>query len=466
MPDLKTLFAHSALLPEGWAEGVTVAIDSGGNIASVEAGLASAPAGAEVLGGVLLPGIPNCHSHAFQRAMVGLTETRTAGTGNESDSFWSWRDAMYQLLGKIGPESLQAIAGQLYVEMLKQGYTSVAEFHYLHHDAAGKAYADPAEMSWRIIAAAQGAGMRLTHLPVLYCHSDFGAMPPEQGQRRFVHSIDAYQHMLQALNAHKPHDDMLRIGIAPHSLRAVSEPLLAAAIECLDALDSSGPIHIHISEQQKEVDGCLAFYGTRPVARLLEKFAVNKRWCLVHATHVDAVERRDLAASGAVAGLCPTTEANLGDGLFPAVDYLAADGRIAIGSDSQVCLDPVQELRLLEYGQRLLTGGRAQLATGARASVGESLFREVTAGGAQALGINAGTIVAGAAADLLVVDDQHPTLYGRQQAALLDSWIFGSNSTAVKHVMVAGQWRVRDGRHPQEEQVFTRYRQAIDGIAG
>ncbi len=460
MPDSRVLYCQRALLPDGWAERVEITINSAGCIKSVNREVPMQAEDAESLQGVLVPGVPNCHSHAFQRAMVGLTEKR----GSEDDSFWSWRDAMYRLLENIGPEELQVIAEQLYVEMLKLGYTSVAEFHYLHHDQDGRPYADPAEMSRRVITAAQGAGIHITHLPVLYCHSDFGGRPPEEGQRRFVHSIDAYQDLLQELHGSYRDDRNVLLGMAPHSLRAVSESLLQEAITALNSLDDKAPIHIHIAEQEREVESSIAHSGARPVAWLLKHFDVNGRWCLVHATHVDDSECRELAASGAVAGLCPTTEANLGDGIFPAVDYLQAGGRFAIGSDSQVSLDPARELQLLEYGQRLARRRRTLLASDSQASVGEFLFRRGVAGGAQALGISAGEIAAGARADLVVLDDQHPALYGKQGSTLLDSWVFGCNSTPVNDVMVGGQWCVRDGVHSEEEAVAARFRQLFDSL--
>lgn len=454
MPEPRTLYCQRALLASGWAERVSIDIDAAGTITAVETDAVSVPFGAESLRGIVVPGVPNCHSHAFQRAMAGLAERR--GSGN--DSFWSWRDAMYRLLRHIGPDELQVVAEQLYVEMLTLGYTSVAEFHYLHHDHDGNAYVDPAEMSHRLIAAAASAGIHITLLPVLYCHGDFGALPPQSGQRRFVHAPDAYQALLDQLHARYHTQPNFVLGAAPHSLRAVSEHQLRAAITGLDSLDCAAPIHIHIAEQEREVEGSLACYGARPVAWLLDHFKVDRRWCLVHATHVDGAECERLAASGATAGLCPTTEANLGDGIFPAVDFVRAGGCFAIGSDSQVGLDPAQELRLLEYGQRLSRRRRTLLASPEQASVGEFMFRHALAGGSRALGVNTGVIAPGGRADLLVLDDLHPALCGKHESALLDSWIFACNSTAVKDVMVGGEWRVRDGAHPKAESVAGRFR--------
>jgi formimidoylglutamate deiminase len=455
---LQTLYADRALLPEGWAENVALTIDDAGLIEDINCDLASPPQGAQQVNGILLPGIPNCHSHAFQRIMVGLTERR----GSSDDNFWSWRDAMYRSLDKIGPDELQAISAQLYIEMLKLGYTGVAEFHYLHHSQDGSHYSDPAEMSHRVIAAAQTVGIHITHLPVLYCHSDFGEQPPTPGQRRFIHSLDAYQSLLQQLHSRYQGSRNVHLGIAPHSLRAVGAAQLKEAIAAIDSLDNTAPIHIHIAEQQREVDSCIAHSGARPVAWLLDHFDVNERWCLIHATHLAGNECSALAASGAVAGLCPTTEANLGDGLFPAVEYLQQGGHFAIGSDSQVTLSPREELRLLEYGQRLFHQKRTLLADEQQPSVGETLYRGAVAGGARALGLNTGAIRAGARADLLVLDSRHPSLYGKAGSAVLDSWIFAGHTNPVNDVMVGGHWSVRDGIHPQQEAVADSFRHMID----
>jgi len=453
MPKTKTIFATQALLPQGWADNVAVTIDSNGLIENVEHTLAATPKDAEAVNGILLPGMPNCHSHAFQRMMVGLTETRTG----RDDSFWSWRDVMYRSLEKIGPNELQAISEQLYIEMLKHGYTGVAEFHYLHHAPDGRHYDDPAEMSHRVIAAAQRVGIHITHLPVLYAYSDFGAQPPTPGQQRFIHSLDAYQALLQRLHSHYQQENSVQLGIAPHSLRAVNEPLLNEAIDCIDELDGKAPIHLHIAEQMREVEASIAHNGARPVAWLQHHFDVNERWCLVHATHLNANECQTLAKSGAVAGLCPTTEANLGDGIFPAVYYCRYQGRFAIGSDSQVTVNPAEELRLLEYGQRLTLQKRALLANEEQPSVGEYLFRQAVTGGAQALGINNGKISAGMRADLLVLDSRHPGLCAKRGAAIIDSWVFAGNGNPVKDVMVSGKWRVRNGVHDKQETVLARY---------
>ncbi|MBE9537551.1 MAG: formimidoylglutamate deiminase [Proteobacteria bacterium] len=463
MPDTggtTTLYARQALLTDGWADNVAVEIDNRGLISSIKTDLDNAPQGAEVLDGTLLPGIQNCHSHAFQRAITGLTEQRL----NPEDSFWSWRDTMYRMLGKIGPEELQAIAGQLYLDMLKQGYTGVAEFHYLHHGCDGSHYSNRAEMSHRVITAARTVGIHITHLPVLYCFSDFGSKPPEDSQRRFVHSLDGFQQLLATLHRDYKNDPNVQLGIAPHSLRAVDKTMLEGLIRCQDELDNKAPIHIHIAEQQREVQACLDFCGQRPVQWLLDNFDVNSRWCLIHATHLQTSEVESLANSAAVAGLCPTTEANLGDGLFPAVDYLQRGGAFAVGSDSQVCVSPAEELRLLEYGQRLQQQRRTLLANDQQPSVGENLLRGALRGGSAALGINAGAIATGKRADLIMLDDQHPALYGKRSSSLLDSWIFASNENPVKDVMVNGQWLVRNGCHNQQAVIAARFRTAMDAI--
>lgn len=461
MTESTRLFARRALLPQGWAQNVVVTVDAEGFIADVEQGVEPLPTGVQALDGILVPGMPNCHSHAFQRAMAGLAENR--GTGQ--DSFWSWRESMYHLLDRVSPPQLQAIAEQLYVEMLKQGYTAVAEFHYLHHDPTGRPFADPGEMCHRLVAAAGTAGIHITLLPVFYRYSDFGARGIEPGQRRFLHSVDTFGALLQSLGVRYEGDSNVRLGCAPHSLRAVGKYDLRELIACMDSVDAGAPVHIHIAEQRREVERCLAYNGARPVQWLLDNFEIDARWCLVHATHLDEQEVRSLAATSAVAGLCPTTEANLGDGLFPAREYLQADGFFAIGSDSQVSRDPVAELRLLEYGQRLRREQRAVLATASCPSVGEFLFRGALAGGARALGIGCGAIHPGHRADLVVLDELHTGLVGGQDSTLLDGWIFACDQTPVKDVMVAGQWRIRDTNHPREEAIADRFRQTMREIA-
>jgi len=447
-------FADAALLPAGWARAVRLDVAVDGTLAAVTTG--ADPAGTERLAGPVVPGVPNLHSHAFQRAMAGLAE-RAGGAGQ--DSFWTWRQVMYGFLASLGPEDVQAIAEQLYVEMLKAGYTGVAEFHYLHHAPDGRPYAERAELALRVAAAARTAGIRLTLLPVLYAHGGFGGQPPAEGQRRFVNGVAGLFAIRDAVARAAPD---VRLGLALHSLRAVTPEETADA---LAALDPAAPVHIHIAEQTREVEECLAWSGARPVDWLLDHAPVSERWCLVHATHLSEAETRRLAASGAVAGLCPTTEANLGDGLFPVVEYLAQGGRFGIGSDSHVSVSPIEELRWLEYGQRLTRRARTLLAAPDEPSVGTRLWRDAVEGGARALGISGG-LAAGRPADFLVLDVESPALAGRPLDRLLDALVFSGNRTPVRDVAVAGRLVVRDGRHPQEDAIARRYAATVARLAG
>ncbi len=405
---------------------------------------------AERIPGLVVPGMPNLHSHAFQRAMAGLAER----AGPEGDNFWRWREVMYHFLAVLTPDDIEAVAAQLYVECLRHGYTSVAEFHYLHNAPDGSRYDDPAELSHRIVAAAKSAGIGLTLLPVLYCHSQFGGAPPADAQRRFILTPDAYATLIQSLGD-------THLGVAPHSLRAVTPEELAGAI----SIAGNNPIHIHVAEQEKEVADCVAWSGARPVAWLLDHAPVDQRWCLVHATHMDDGERRRLACGGAVAGLCQTTEANLGDGIFPLRAFLADGGRFGIGSDSNVCTSPVEELRWLEYVRRLETRARNVTEACPGASVATGLYTRALAGGAQALGRGATGIAPGGVADLVVLDTAHPSLVGRTGDTILDAWLFSGNSTPVRDVMVAGQWVVRDGTHRAQQHIADRFARTMQRLA-
>jgi formimidoylglutamate deiminase len=450
------LHARHALLPEGWARDVGIEVDDGGFIVAVAAGADAADA--ERIDGWLVPGMPNLHSHAFQRAMAGLAEVRT----HPEDSFWTWRELMYRFAARITPEQLHDVAAWLYVEMLKAGFTSVAEFHYLHHDAAGRAFDDAAEMSHRIVDAARSAGIALTHLPVLYQYAGFGAKPARPGQERFLLSPERHVRLVEALQRSYGDAADVRVGAAFHSLRAVDPAAIVPSTAALRALDATLPIHIHVAEQRREVEECIAWSGQRPVQWLLEHVHPDAHWCLVHATHLDAREIAGIATSGAVAGLCPTTEANLGDGLFPADAYLGGPqpGRFGIGTDSHVQVSVASELRLLEYGQRLSLGRRAVLASHAHASPGARIFTDATSGGARALGIEAGRIAPGTRADLVVLDADHPALSPMSPEHVLDAWIFAGDSSCVRDVMVGGAWRIRDRRHAHEEELARRYRAA------
>jgi formimidoylglutamate deiminase len=452
-----SIFAEDAYLPEGWCRNVLLQWNDEGTLTAVTPG-AVAPPDTVRASGPLMPGMPNLHSHAFQRAMAGLAEYR----GEASDTFWSWRDLMYRFAARITPETLAAIAHWLYVEMLKAGYTSVCEFHYVHHAPDGSRYANRAELAERVVEAAARAGIGMTMLPVLYQYSGFGARAPRADQRRFINAPDELLELLDVLRQARPADGGLAYGIAPHSLRAVSEQSLRALIDGLARSLPDAPVHIHIAEQTGEVDECLAATGMRPVAWLLERFDVDARWCLVHATHVDDREEAALAASGAVAGLCPTTEANLGDGTFPAQGYLDAQGRIGIGSDSHVAVDWRAELRLLEYGQRLARRERNVLASTTRPQVAERLVDAALAGGAQATGRATGALRAGCRADWVVLDARHPSIDARPR----DSWLSGvvfceHGASPIWDVYTGGQCVVQAGRHVDEAPAYAAYREAM-----
>lgn len=431
-----SLFARHALLPQGWADDVLLQWDDAGTLTCVEAGLPP-PAGTERVDGVLLPGLPNLHSHAFQRAFAGLTEHRSA----EQDSFWSWRALMYGFAQALTPDALQAIATQLYIEMLQAGYTAVCEFHYVHHQPDGRVHADAAEMSLRLVAAAREAGIGLTMLPVLYQASGFGGKPALAEQRRFLNSVDGLLSLIGRLR-----HDGVRVGAAPHSLRAVPPEALRDLLGGLHGADASAPVHIHVAEQQREVDDCLAWSGQRPVQWLLAHAAVDARWCLVHATHLDASERRALARSGAVAGLCPSTEANLGDGVFDAEAFIADGGVWGIGSDSHACVAAAEELRLLEYGQRLTKQRRNVLASAAHPQVADAMWLSAVAGGARASGRSIGGLRVGQQADLVHLQAFDDAGLGASQR--LAGHVFATHGArGVRDVWVAGRQRVQGGVH-------------------
>jgi len=430
----------------------------------IEAVGSAAPAVvSQQLAGLTLPGVPNLHSHAFQRALAGLTERQSASRAEpeQRDSFWTWRELMYGFVAKLGPDDVEAIAEQVYVEMLEAGYTSVAEFHYLHHDPSGAPYADPAELGRRVAAAARAVGMRMTLLPVYYETAGFGSQPLQPRQRRFYNTRDQFLSMHERLLGEQ--DSLISVGIAPHSLRAVPLDGLRDVVLAAQQRRADGVIHLHIAEQLREVAECQAHHAARPVELLFEQQAVDQRWCLVHATQLSASEITLLAKSRAVAGLCPTTEANLGDGLFSLLDYLAQGGRLGVGSDSQITVSPDHELRLLEYGQRLSTQ-RRNVAVAQRPSYahsGEFLLSEALLGGGQALGTGAGRLSPGCPADLVVLDHEHPSLLARSGPSLLDSWIFASNRPAIARTMVGGEWLVEAGRHHRRAPVQARFLKAM-----
>jgi formimidoylglutamate deiminase len=436
----RALFAPHALLPDGWASDVLLAWTSDGVFGEVRRG-APRPAGIAQAAGPVVPGMPNLHSHAFQRVFAGLTELR----GNAASSFWSWREQMYRVALAVSPVQLEDIATQLYIEMLKAGYTSVCEFHYLHHDPAGKPYANPAEMSLRLMSAARLAGIGLTLLPVLYQHSGFGAAPARPEQRRFINSVDGLLDIVQRVRGQGA-----RVGIAPHSLRAVAPDALRAALAGLAWLDASAPVHIHIAEQEQELNDCIAWSGQRPVQWLMANAHVDARWCLVHATHIDAGEARAIAASGATLGLCPSTEANLGDGIIDAASCLAAGASWGIGSDSHAGLSATEELRLLEYSQRLARRERNVLASAAHEQLADALWLGAVAGGARAGARAVAGLAEGQKADFVVLRADR-ALAGLSPAQVLASQVFASHGTkGVRDVWSAGVCRVSEGVHEYE----------------
>ncbi|PZF75554.1 formimidoylglutamate deiminase [Aestuariivirga litoralis] len=440
----------SALTPQGWQRDVTVTVDSGGMISGVAAGRAEG----ERLSGIAVPAMPNVHSHAHQRFMLGLAER--AGPG--ADSFWTWREAMYGFALRLSPDDLEAVAAQLYVEMLKAGFSIVGEFQYLHHQPDGTPYADPAEMSLRCFAAAQHAGIGITILPTLYAFGGFGGQDPVAGQRRFLNQAERFLKIVDNLSIQAKGDPLRRVGISPHSLRAVTPELLR---EVVAGLPDDAPIHVHVAEQVKEVDDCLAFSGRRPVELLMESFALSDRWTAIHATHMTPAETAALARSGAIAGLCPTTEANLGDGIFPATGFMAEGGAIAIGSDSHITVSPAEDLRMLEYSQRLRDRTRNALAAGPGQSTGRTLFDAALKGGARSMRQPVGAIAPGYRADITVLDADHPLLAGRREDAALDTWIFSGGNALVKDVIVGGTQVVKDRHHVNEETIARNFRAAL-----
>ena len=451
--EVTSLWFDQALLPQGWAQGVRIGC-SGGRIVAIDTGTERTATDAG--GGTALPGVANVHSHAFQRAMAGLTEARgPAGAASADDNFWTWRELMYRFLDRGGPEEIEAITAMAFAEMLEGGFTRVAEFHYLHNDPAGAAYGDASELAGRIVAAAETTGIGLTLLPVFYAHATFGGVAPVRGQRRFISDLDGFADLVAASRTLTVGLGDAVVGVAPHSLRAVTPDELAA----MPGLAADGPVHIHVAEQTKEVDDCLAWSGARPVEWLLANAPVDPRWCLIHATHVTEPEWREVVSRGAVVGLCPITEANLGDGVFPASAYVGAGGRLGIGTDSNVQIGLAEELRMLEYSQRLALRGRAVMAD-AGGSTGRSLFERALAGGAQATGIEAGLAV-GASADIVALDTTRIAFAGRSGDALLDSWIFGGDRGAVCSVWRRGRLVVAEGRHVARAEIDKRYRRAL-----
>ncbi|MFD0858439.1 formimidoylglutamate deiminase [Roseovarius aquimarinus] len=447
------IFANRALLAHGWASAVRISVE-GGRITGIEEGAAPKPGDASV--DTLLPALANLHSHSFQRAMAGMTEYRMAG----KDSFWTWRDLMYRFTAHLAPDEIEAIAAFVFLEMQEAGYASVGEFHYLHHQPDGTPYADLGELSVRIAAAAERTGIGLTHLPVLYTYGGAGAAPLQAGQARFGNDVDRFAELVtraRAAVAALPAD--CRVGIAPHSLRATAPGDLARALAAHDG----GPVHIHVAEQPREVADISEWLGARPVEWLLQNAPVGSDWCLIHATHMTDAETVELAASGAVAGLCPITEANLGDGSFNGPRYLEAGGAFGVGSDSNVRISLTEELRMLEYSQRLRDGVRNVMAPG-EGSVGEWLYLGAARGGAQALGRDAGRIETGALADLVAIDASDTALFALRPDQLLDGLVFAATDRAVTDLWSAGRHVVTEGCHIARGAVERAYRDAMTSV--
>lgn len=438
-------FAELALLPHGWANDVSIDVNKDGSIEIVSTD--STRGKKELLNGIVVPGMPNLHSHAFQRAMAGLTERRTA----KADSFWTWRKTMYNFLTNFSPETTRAIASQLYVEMLKAGFTSVGEFHYLHHQTDGTAYDNRAELSHSILDAADITEIGITHLPVLYQSGGFGGVSPNEGQRPFLNDLDEYLEIVTSSEDRIKDDLNKAIGVAPHSLRAVPLDQLE---QLLKIIPEDWPVHIHIAEQVKEVNDCLAWCGMSPVSLLMDRFPVNERWCAIHATHMTASEVKSLARSGAVAGLCPITEGNLGDGVFRLPSWIKAGGALGVGSDSNVLISMTEELRTLEYSQRFKRHERSIATTDKEMSPGAYLFKAAVAGGSQALARKTGQIEKSYRADLLVLDNQNPALVHHTPDSLLDALVFGTTTNPVKDVMVGGNMVIENHHHYKEDEIF------------
>lgn len=434
------LHAATALLPDGWARDVCIRI-ADGRIAEVTTGVTGQGHG------VLLPAPVNLHSHTFQRAMAGLTEARTAG----QDSFWTWRALMYRFLERLSPEDVQAIAAQAMVEMAEAGFSAVCEFHYLHHPVGGGTYADPAEMSARIAEAARETGLGLTHLPVIYEQGGVDGRALAGGQLRFGSTPEVFAEVLEGAGRALSGMPDAVLGVAPHSLRAVSRGTLDRA-----AGMTRGPIHIHIAEQLAEVAEVQAAWGARPVDWACANLPLDARWCMIHATQMTPAETAALAQTGAVAGLCPITEANLGDGIFDAPGWMAANGAFGVGTDSNVRISLAEELRLLEYSQRLNLKARAVMADGR--STGRFLWEEAAKGGAQAAGRGTGRIEVGQWADLLALDTGDLRLEGLTGDPLLDAVLFAGRDGLVTDLWSAGRHIVREGRHIAREAVETRFR--------
>jgi formimidoylglutamate deiminase len=456
---MKSLFASQALLATGWARDVLLEWDEHGILTRVVSGHAP---GGEAAAGPVLPGMSNVHSHAFQRAMAGLAEFR----GHPTDDFWTWREEMYRLVERISPQDAEAIARHLYVEMLEHGYTAVGEFHYLHHDRGGEPYPERAEMANRIVAAAQSAGIALTLMPVLYAHGGLGHRVLSGAQRRFGGDVRFVVELLRELRDFHLPNSRLRIGVAPHSVRAVDALMLTELVDAATRIDPAMPIHMHVSEQQGEVADCIATHGTTPLDWVADLVDIDPRWCFIHATHLTQIEMRKLAKTGASVGLCPVTEANLGDGIFEFQQWFESGAPWCIGGDSHVSVSPFEELRALEYSQRLRHRVRNIAATELAPDVAANLWRGAAEGGARAIAQPAGTLAAGRRADFVVLDPGHVDFEALDAAAMLRVAMFAGSSRHVRDVFVGGEPVVSAGHHPHAEEAAAGYRAALRRLRG
>ena len=448
---MTNLFAQKAFLSNGWNENVRLTI-ADGLVQTIQPDCQAEPG--DFVADAIIPGIANAHSHAFQRALAGHCEHQ----GPEGkDNFWSWRVQMYRLANLISPEDLTSVARQAYSEMLASGYTSVAEFHYLHRESSESNAVS--SMSEAIFKAAEDTGIRLSYVPILYERAGFGQTSPLAEQGRFAMDISEYVEHFESARTRS--SDTTNVGVGAHSLRAVSQNSLSQLADIAER--ELCPLHIHIAEQTAEVEQCLMQHQARPVEWLFKEFAPNEHWCLVHATHVTPDELESMARSNAVVCLCPTTEANLGDGIFPLRDWLELEGHIAIGSDSHISLNPFEEMRWLEYGQRLSSLSR-NVASVPHNHCGRNLLEKVLEGGAQACGNKANELQIGLPADLVVLDLDHPMLAGHASESILDALVFSGLNLPISRVMVAGSWKVIDGMHVEHQCIASEYAKVVDNL--
>ena len=481
-------FLESVLLPQGWTHGASITVADDGFISSIAASadsekfpgnptLPRPPLESERIAGIIVPGMPNAHSHAFQRGMVGNAEYRLSA----SDSFWTWRQTMYALANRIEPDDLQILATQLFIEMLKAGYTSVAEFHYLHRQSNGDGYAGINALWEAISHAADTAGIALTFLPTLYQTSEFGAQPLKREQARFAMETQQFLRAVEdRIGAERRTSGstaptvpstlgiapgMRRTGAAFHSLRAVPLPTLREATQALRSMDPALPLHIHVAEQVKEVEACKLHTGRRPIELLLDSELLDSHWCLVHATHATTAEMKGIAAANATVCVSISTEANLGDGFFDANRFLKLGGRVCVGSDSQATVCPAEELRWMEYQQRLRNRRRGMLTNKLQSHVGTHLWCEAAKHGGQAIGQPAGVIAVGQRADWLALDAEHPSMVGAPLENAIDHLVFAGGHAAIRDVMVAGRWVVKDHRHSAELPLRGRFSELMSRLA-